>query len=201
MKSSIAKQIKDICESPKLNDEELPYKKLDDMSSNQLRRAYDHIATTSDKVNVYMRKPNPGFVAGRFDYKTDSLAVLVKISGRVPAYPVTPTGLTNLVQVSMVNVSKYNEDLGYTKRAYQAIVKSGVDLVSDAEQYLGAEGLWKAVARFKDINVYVFSKDDYLRDDEGKIIRYDSKNISQSKIWGGMDKMSTLLVATSKSLK
>lgn len=194
-------KLKDIIvmEAPYLHDEELGYKVLAHISNSALTRAYTHFVKIGD-IDIYSNI-HGGFIAG---YKReDSLSMVVSISTRYDAYPVVPTQLGKYQQISMVNVSSLYAERGNTKLVYTAIANK-LDLVSDNEQYLGAQGLWKSLARSSDINVYVFDGriKDYVRDSSGKIIKYNGKNIDDKEIWGSKDSYrAVLLVGTTKELK
>lgn len=187
-----------ISETPYLNDEELGYQVLAKISNNALKRSYDYLSKT-ENIDIFAGK-DTGFIAGYL--KANYLNTVVSISCRKISYPVEPLGLTNYQQVSMVNTAKGFTEKGNAKLVYNEIAKS-VDLVSDHEQYLGAEGLWKSLARESDINVYVFEgfKNDYIRDTSGKLKKYNGSNIKDENIWGTTTQHKTvLLVATIKDL-
>ena len=190
--------LKTLFESPYLNDEELPYTVLAKISKSQLKRAYSEVGQINDIV-LFAHK-DTGFIAGFM--VGDHLSTIVRISCREKGYPKEPHQLENYQQVSMVNVSKEFAERGYTKEIYNLIAKT-IDLVSDHEQFLGAKGLWKSLARDSDINVYVFNGNlnDYVRDEFGKIIKYNSSNLKDKMIWGStFEHKSILLVATKRNL-
>ena len=85
-----------------------------------------------------------------------------------------------------------SDQRGYTKDVYNLIAKN-YDLVSDWEQYGLAKPLWKSLARNSEVNIYVFSDNRYRL--------YDGQNISEKEIWGGVERASTLLVATTKNME
>jgi len=185
-----------ISESPYLNDDELGYQVLAKISSDALKRSYTHLVKAKD-IDIFAGT-DTGFIAGLLTKK--GLSTVVMITCRVVAYPTEPSGLANYQQVSMVNTSKEFADKGRAKLVYTEIAKK-VDLVSDHEQYLGAKGLWKSLARESDVNVYVFDgrTKDYIRDEDGTIKRYNGNNLQDSAIWGNtMDHKLVLLVATAK---
>jgi len=164
-----------------------------------LNRGFNELSKTKD-LTIFNNKDTGGFVAGYL--RAEHLSTVVKIACRKDAYPTEPTQVADYRQVSMVSVSKEYGLTGNTKAVYEQIAKRG-PLVSDHEQYLGAQGLWKSLARSSDVNVYVFNGEagDYMRDKAGMIIKYNSKNIEDDKIWGTDPKHKmVLLVATNKDL-
>lgn len=189
----------ELFEMPYLVDDELQYQVLAKISNTALKRSYQYLCKDGE-IEIFAGDET-GFIAG---YKRPNhLSTVVMISCRATAYPVVPTQLQNYQQVSMVNVSKEFADKGFTKSVYNQIAKTA-DFVSDHEQYLGAKGLWKSLARESDINVYVYDghKGDYIRDASGVILKYHSKNIEDKVIWGSSEMYRTvLLVTTSKELK
>lgn len=198
-------RIKDIMESPYLNNDELPFKTLSRVSNEALKRTYTlfseiSIADESLILNIYTSNIS-GFIAG-FLTENGDLDIVVNMSCRDKAYPVKPNNLSNYEQVSMVNVSKDFAERGFTKLVYNSIAKK-INIVSDHEQYLGAKGLWKSLARDSDVNIYIFDGriKDYVRDDNGNIMKYNGKNINDSDIWGSTEKYRLiLLIATTEEL-
>lgn len=187
-----------ISETPYLNDEELGYQVLAKISNDALKRAYYHLVKVGN-IDIFA-KSEAGFIAGRLS--KSGLSMLVSVACRTVAYPVEPLGLTDYQQVSMVNVTKEFANEGKTKLVYSEIAKN-TDLVSDHEQYLGAKGLWKSLARESDVNVYVFNGKikDYMRDEDNNIKKYNGSNIHDNEIWGNSTEHKlVLLVATVKNL-
>lgn len=100
--------------------------------------------------------------------------------------------------IALVLVDKKLSGGGIAGAVYQFVAER-YDLVSDRLQYLGARDLWKSLARRDVINVYVFdeSERDYLRDEDGEIIKYNGTNIDDDYIWGQeQEHQDRLLVAT-----
>jgi hypothetical protein len=189
-----------LVEMPYLHDEELGYQVLAKVSTHALRRSYTKFAHTKDVI-IFSNNGATGFIAGYL--RNSELSVVVKISSRINSYPVEPTQLLNYQQISMVNVSNEFNNQGNTKAVYSQITKK-ISLVSDHEQYLGAKGLWKSLARESDINVYVFdgNRRDYIRNLNGEIVKYNGQNIKEESIWGqSSNHRLVLLVATVDELK
>lgn len=192
-------KVKELLETPYLNDEELGYEVLANISNEALARSYSLLSKVKG-LEIY-QKNTTGFIAGK--RKKSELSTVVIVNCRKEAYPCVPTQLgSDYQQVSFVRVSKGYESEGNPKLVYNEIAKH-IDLVSDHEQYLGGQGLWKSLARESDVNVYVFDGriKDYIRDETGKPKKYNSSNISAKKIWASKETYRLiLLVATDKEL-
>lgn len=183
-------KVRELTEAPYLHDGELGYVALSSVSKNALDRTYEHLASF-EGFDLFAKKPF-GFIVGRSTDKGD-LNVMLSITCRKPAFPVEPRGLDDYQQVSMVRVSTGFKNEGVARTAYTEIAKR-VDLVSDHEQYLSAQGLWKSLARNNVVNVYVYSNEKYQS--------YNGKNISDKQIWGETtEHLTVLLIATTKELR
>lgn len=188
-----------ITEMPYLNKDELPFKAISSISLRRLSESYRQFASLAG-IEIYQHS-NGGIIAGKI--VGDSFMILLTISTRPVAYPVQPTGLDgDSYQVSMVTVTAGEEERTLAKRVYNAVA-SKLSLISDHEQYLAAQGLWKSLARESDVHVYVFdgAAKDYMRNSNNTIIRYSGANIPDDKIWGSKEMYRTvLLVATTQDL-
>lgn len=194
-------KIKDIItEAPYLHRDELPYKPLTSISRDRIEKSYAKLAELEDGFLVFKKTVSPGIISGRF--VNDEFYPSVMVTTRMNAYPSDPTQLDDMMQVAMVNVAAGLKLEGITKLTYTIAIEH-LDLVSDHEQYLGAQGLWKSLAKNSKANIYVFdcTINDYLRDKDG-IVKYNGKNISDNTIWGSSElHKSILLVGTVKELK
>lgn len=63
----------------------------------------------------------------------------------------------------------------YTLTLYYSLIKNGILLCSDNEQYQGAKPLWKALSRIVPVEVYNESTEETFD--------YDEINISDDKVW------------------
>lgn len=194
--------VNDLFETPYLHDYALPYKPISVISMAAIRDAYDFLGHIKDhKLDVYRHKPGAGgIVAGRPAKDDFPMACIVSVQSIAPL-----PQLTNAIQVSMVRVGANEARQGLVQSVY-ALIASKFDLVSDYQQYLGAQGLWKAISKRIGTNTYVYdgrSKlKDYVRNSEGHIVKYNGSNIEDMNIWGQEDSYKKiLLVATSKNLK
>jgi hypothetical protein len=193
-------KLEDLLEMPYLNDEELSYQVLAKISTKALNKGFEEFSKTKD-LTIYSNKETSGFIAGYL--RAGHLSTVIKIASRQSAYPIEPAQVEDYHQVSMVSVSKEYALTGNAKAVYEQIAKK-VPLVSDHEQYIGAQGLWKSLARSSDVFIYVFNSEvqDYIRDQADKIVKYNSKNIEDDKIWGtDPTHRMVLLVATIKELE
>lgn len=108
----------------------------------------------------------------------------------------------NYIQIGLVNVSKKFSDRGLARETYIWLTEK-VTIVSDTEQYFGGRKIWESIAKDKRINVYVWNGNtmDWFRDDTGKAIRFNGKNIEPNEIWGTEYEEKILLVATREEIK
>jgi len=176
-------------EVPKYNDNDLPLGNLAQISMSSLSESYSLLGNVAQNaIQVYEKNSGTGFISG-FE-RNQSFNHFLDIGTRRVAYPVVPHNLSaDYHQVSSVLVAEGYEQRGYTKEIYNLIAKK-YDLVSDHEQYRLAKILWQSLARDSSVNVYVFTN--------GQYSLYNGSNINEKEIWGGVDKRSTLLVATIK---
>jgi len=176
-------------EMPKYSDDDLPLGNLAQISMDSLSKSYSILGNVAQNaIQVYEKNSGTGFIAG-FE-RHNNFNHFLDIGTRRTSYPVVPHNLSpDYHQVSSVIVAEGFEQRGYTKEVYNLIAKK-YDLVSDNEQYRLAKLLWQSLARNSSVNVYVFS--------DNKYSLYDGSNINEKEIWGGVDKRSTLLVASTK---
>ena len=188
----LVETIERLNEMPKYTQDDLPLGKLSHISMSSLSKSYSLLGSVAENViQVYEKNTGTGFIAG-FE-RSENFNHFLDIGTRQTVYPVEPIGLsTDHHQVSSVLVAEGFEQRGYTKEVYN-LIATKYDLVSDWEQYGLAKMLWKSLARNSGVNVYVFSDDNYRL--------YDGLNISEKEIWGGMNRSSTLLVATTKNME
>lgn len=182
---------------PYLHDEELGYEVLAKISNVAISRSYSHLVKINE-IDIFSRNTS-GFIAGLLT--KEGLSVVVSITCRNVSYPVEPLGLSNYQQVSMVRTSTEFTDHGGAKLVYDEIARC-TDLVSDHEQYQGAKGLWKSLARDSDVNIYIFEglANSYISEN-GIPKKYNGINIHDRNIWGTNPEHRTiLLVATKKEL-
>lgn len=205
-----------IVESPmKIEQELILFTGFGSMSERAIKQRYQFLGTLEKEdellkdVEVYYSKQHNHFRAGVIkpanDETINRLAILTQIDHNdvnqinVKSIP----GLKNPFQVGLVETRDSELGRGIAKSTYLFLIRIGYELVSDCEQYLGGYWLWKSLSRSDKINVYVWDdlKKDYLRDDNGKLIRYNGSNIPEDEIWSTDEsKLHTVLVSTAKTL-
>jgi hypothetical protein len=89
------------------------------------------------------------------------------------------------LQISIVATVPNLEGLGLASSIYQALMDDGYVIVSDNVQYEGGKRLWKKLSIVPSLNVFVYDtiEHDFIKDDSGKVINYDTKNLADDKIW------------------
>jgi len=202
---SIRMLIEALCklnEMPKLHDEETSL--LDtqpSISAEALKRSYTNLGNLNDysTISVLQKNNDLGFVVGIFD--GGSFKYFLDIKTRDNPYPVKPTNLSEpYFQISYVSINDLFAEQGYTRSAYKFLV-SKYDLVSDYEQYLGGQRLWKSLSKESDVFIYVFdgNKGDYIRNEHNVPIRYMNDSVEASRIWGSSVEYSKILLVASKN--
>ncbi|MND67126.1 MULTISPECIES: GNAT family N-acetyltransferase [Enterobacteriaceae] len=92
----------------------------------------------------------------------------------------------NLIQVEGICVDPAERDKGLATRLYEALIlKCGITLVSDFEQYDGGKMLWQKIARESDqIAVFVLdTEQSAFWPYDGSKVLYDGGCIPEEKIW------------------
>jgi hypothetical protein len=152
------------------------------------RRGYREIGKKG-KVHIMLSKNNQICVAGFEDIRHDGTSGF-KVLGMLEFKMQLNLGIDlhtqgQMVQVELVEVSDQFKELGLGSFMYHRVVQSGLTLVSDNQQYLGGQSLWRKIAKahMADEVVYVMQKGKLLSDSDGQPIEYDGKNIPDSSIW------------------
>lgn len=216
LKAKTKPPMRSLVESPvKIEQELMTFTAFGSMSERAINQRYQFLGTLEKEnvdlknVEVYYSKKHNHFRAGVIkpadDEPINRLSILTQISHNdvnqidIKSIP----GLKNPFQVGLVETRDSHLGRGIAKSTYLFLIRIGYELVSDCEQYLGGYWLWKSLSRSDKINVYVWDdmKKDYLRDDNGKLIRYDGSNIPEDEIWSTDEsKLHTVLVSTVKKL-
>lgn len=216
LKAKTKPPMRSLVESPvKIEQELILFTGFGVMSERAINQRYQYLGTLEKEkkslknVEVYYSKQHNHFRAGIIEPADDEpinqLVILTQIDHNdihqidVKSIP----GLKNPFQIGLVQTRDSDLGKGIAKSTYKFLVRIGYDLVSDCEQYLGGYWLWKSLSRSDKINVYVWDdlKKDYLRDDNGKLIRYDGSNIPEDEIWSTDEsRLHTVLVSTAKTL-
>lgn len=216
LKAKTKPPMRSLVESPvKFEQELMLFTAFGSMSERAINQRYQFLGTLGKEnedlknVEVYYSKKHNHFRAGVIkpadDEPINQLSILTQISHNdvhqidVKSIP----RLKNPFQVGLVETRDSHLGRGIAKNLYLFLIRIGYELVSDCEQYLGGYWLWKSLSRSDKINVYVWDdlKKDYLRDDNGKLIRYNGSNIQEDEIWSTDEsKLHTVLVSTAKTL-
>ena len=98
-----------------------------------------------------------------------------------------PKSLMNPIQVSHVDTREDFRTESLATRLYLEVFKLGYDIISDDEQYKGARGIWKALARSQvayeaEVMVWDNRLGVYLKGTDG-VQKYTGTNIPDSQIW------------------
>jgi hypothetical protein len=201
----LLEQLSTITEMPKLHDEELALISTQpSISKSALTRSYEligNLGSSQSHIAVYKKKNNLGFIAGVHD--DGSFTYFLDIKTRHHSYPVEPSNLMiPNFQVSFVNVSEDYAEQTYTKSVYKFLI-SKYDVISDHEQYIGGKRLWQSISSETDVFIYVFDGniDDYIRDNDDQIVRYQDESISEKNIWGHSIDFSKILLIASRNSK
>jgi hypothetical protein len=92
-----------------------------------------------------------------------------------------------LVQVTSVSTKLEYESLGIASIVYATLAADGYAVISDIEQYVPGQGIWKRLAKrhqLHDVKIYVVTKSEHLmKDEHGQPLVYDGENIEDAKIW------------------
>lgn len=216
LKAKTKPTMRSLVESPvKFEQELMLFTAFGFMSERAINQRYQYLGNLGkekkalENVEVYYSKKHNHFRAGIIEPADDEpinqLSILTQISHNdihqidVKSIP----GLKNPFQVGLVETRDSHIGRGIAKSLYLFLIRIGYELVSDCEQYLGGYWLWKSLSSSDKINVYVWNdlKKDYLRDDNGKLIRYNGSNIPEDEIWSTDEsKLHTVLVSTAKTL-
>lgn len=106
---------------------------------------------------------------------------------------------TKYLAVSLVHCQKDYRFSNIATQSYLLLSKLGYVIISDELQYKGAKSLWKKLATIGLANVRVFDQDSdkfIIGNNNSEI--YNGTNIDDSVIWGNSDKMSILLILSTK---
>lgn len=216
LKAKTKPPMRALVESPvKIEQELILFTGFGVMSERAINQRYQYLGNLGkekkalENVEVYYSKQHNHFRAGVIEPADDEpinqLVILTQIShndvNQIDVKSIS--GLKNPFQVGLVETRDSHLGRGIAKNTYLFLIRIGYELVSDCEQYLGGYWLWKSLSKSDKINIYVWDdlKKDYLRDDKGKLIRYDGSNIPEDEIWSTDEsRLHTVLVSTAKTL-
>lgn len=91
------------------------------------------------------------------------------------------------LQVQKVHTLEKYQDRDIAQFVYQLLVSRGFTIISDTTQLDGGVGLWKKMARQAHLNDYqihiIDDEEGFLKDGNGDLLTYNSKNIDDAIIW------------------
>lgn len=170
------------------------------------KRDYEFIGELETlNLKAYYNKTAEGIIVGDWQWNEDQqeemFVGVFYLSESDEEYDFLPN-LKNSFQIGGVNTIKERAGQGIASNAYIDLTKY-YNLISDTEQYEGGRGIWERICKDKRINVYVWNGNtmDWFRDDNGKAIRFNGKNIEPNEIWGTGYEEKILLVATREEIK
>lgn len=170
------------------------------------KRDYEFIGELETlNLKAYYNKTAEGIIVGDWQWNEDQqeemFVGVFYLSESDEEYDFLPN-LKNSFQIGGVNTIKERAGQGIASNAYIDLTKY-YNLISDTEQYEGGRGIWERICKDRRINVYVWNGNtmDWFRDDNGKAIRFNGKNIEPNEIWGTEYEEKILLVATREEIK
>ncbi|HCZ4708628.1 TPA: hypothetical protein O3H02_004295 [Salmonella enterica subsp. enterica serovar Saintpaul str. CFSAN004144] len=121
-------------------------------------------------------------VIGKIDLKTrrseDDNETILAVIGYFES------SLVESLQVEGVIVTKRERGATLATVMYQALIDTGIVLVSDNVQYPGGKALWSKIARNNAFDVFVFDAEQrQFWPYDGERVRYDGVSIPESEIW------------------
>lgn len=137
----------------------------------------------TDKVIGVVRRKKP-------DTKEDSNEIIFTLRFKHKHTLIkTPTELKGkkILQVDKVFTDEDFRGEGFASLVYITLAQKGFIVISDSSQFTDGKMLWKKMAReahAKDYNVFILDDEyGFVKGEDGKVMKYDSKNIDDAKIW------------------
>lgn len=153
-----------------------------------------------------LRKDRSAAIVGELFMKNKRPYLSIKIHLAFHEEPQVGEIQGEALQVNIVRAAPDTKSYGYGYNLYHSIVDKGIALISDNVQYIGGKKLWDKVirnSRDDGFHVYVLRRGEWVRDVDGKVIKFNGTNIPADQIWGrpgSLDAHHTLLVATKDDL-
>lgn len=179
-----------------------------EISANALNREFEFLGdlqSVTDTFSFWIRKNKSASVITikgelRSGTQYNDIITEVKFDNRFMI------DVKNQLQVSKAVTVEQYRSYGLSLAMYVVLARYGYTVVSDYEQFAGGINLWKKIAResnFRNYAVRIWSDntEDWIRDTNGDIVKYDGTNIDKSDIWNDTDRKydpTSLLVLTSK---
>lgn len=179
-----------------------------EISSNALNREFEFLGDLqmpSNTFSFWIRKNKSSSVITikgeyRNDVQYNDIITEVNFNNRFMI------DVKNQLQVSKAVTIEQYRSYGLSLAMYVVLARYGYTVVSDYEQFAGGINLWRKIARESNFRNYVVriwsdNLEDWIRNDNGDIVKYDGTNIDQSDIWNDTGRKydpTSLLVLTSK---
>lgn len=167
-------------------------------SDSSLARLYEpafaEITVEGEKISFYMLKATKKIIgtikATKPDTKQESNQIIFSIKFKSSTTLVkVPSELdsSKILQVDRTAIDPEYEGQGIASFVYISLAKAGYIIISDSSQFEPGAQLWKKLAReahVKNYEIYVLDDEyGFMKDENGKIIKYDASNIDDAKIW------------------
>ena len=170
---------RELNEMPKYNDHDyLDFKPIEDKTMRFLEAKWKEIQTYSPKtkqsdkdIKIFGTKSKGVFVIGLTKWDDFSKSWILEIASHVKLEQ------TDYDRYKVREVFTKEDFRGsrYTLSLYYSLVRNGILLCSDNEQFQGAKPLWKALSRLVPVEVY--------NENTKETFDYDEQIISDDKVW------------------
>lgn len=176
---------RELNEMPKYIDHDyLDFKPMDDKSMKFLESQWVELKCYSaktkkldDDVKIFTTKSKNNAIIGVTKFDNFSKSWTLEIASYVKLEKVE----ADYYKVRAVYTKEELRGSKYTLSLYYSLVKNGILLCSDNEQYQGAKPLWKALSRIVPVEVY--------NETTKETFDYDERIVSDDKVWStGFDK-------------
>ena len=170
---------RELNEMPKYNDHHyLDFKPIEDKTIQFLEAKWKELSTYSVKnkqldkdIKIFGTKSNGVFAIGLTKWDNFSKSWYLEIASHVKLER-TDYGR---YKVREVFTKEDFRGARYTLMLYYSLVRNGILLCSDNEQYQGAKPLWKALSRLVPVEVY--------NENTKETFYYNEQIISDDKVW------------------
>ena len=170
---------RELNEMPKYNDHDyLDFKPIDDKSMQFLEAKWKELKVYSAKtkqldsdMKIFATKSKTVCIIGLTKWDDFSKSWYLEIASHVRLER------TDYDRYKVREVFTKEDFRGskYTLSLYYSLVKNGILLCSDNEQYQGAKPLWKALSRLVPVEVY--------NESSKETFDYDERIVSDDKVW------------------
>lgn len=170
---------RELNEMPKYIDHDyLDFEPIDDKTMQFLEKQWKSLklfhakSTNLDKdVKIFATNMNTMAIIGLTKFDGASKSWILEIA----CYVKLERTDYNRFKVRAVYTKEEFRGSRYTLTLYYSLIKNGILLCSDNEQYQGAKPLWKALSRLVPVEVY--------NEETEETFDYDETKISDDKVW------------------